>query len=213
MQTPTEVRYEAVYRMAAEFIVSQGITQLPAEPFRIISANKWGIVSYEQLAKRAGVTVPDIIEVLKSPDGSTSYNHHNYCIAFNTRQRVFPRIRFTLFHEIGHIYLKHFVEYDIKNLTKAQYEILEVEADFFASNVIAPSIIIDQCGLLKPQALCCACGMSKQAANTRLRQFKNWQFRDSDSIVQEVMQEYIHLAKPARLNLSSVDIAVDELTV
>jgi Zn-dependent peptidase ImmA (M78 family) len=213
MQTPTKARNEYVYRMAAEFIVTQNITQLPADPFKIIAANKWGIVTYKQLAQRTGVTVLEIIEVSNSPDGSASYNQNNYCIAYNNLQRVFPRIKFTLFHEIGHIFLKHFLDYDIKNLTRQQYETLEDEADFFASNVMAPSIVIEKCRLIKPQALSCACGMSKQAANTRLKHFKNWSISEPDYKVQSFMQEYINLIKPARLNTSSVDIIIDELTI
>lgn len=213
MQTPTKARYEHVYRMAAKFIVTQNITQLPADPFKIIGTNKWGIVTYKQLAQRAGVTVLDIIEVLQSPDGSTSFNQNNYCIAYNTLQRVFPRIKFTLFHEIGHIFLKHFKEYDIKRLTKQQYETLEDEADFFASNVMAPSIVIEKCGLIRPQALSCACGMSKQAANNRLKQFEGWSANEPDYQVQSIMQEFINIIKLTRLNSSTVDIRFDELTI
>jgi len=212
MHIPTEARYEHVYHMSAEFICSQNITQLPADPFKIIEANKWGSVTYKQLAQRDGIAVADVIEALESPDGRTNYNKRNYCIAYNTIQRVFPRIKFTLFHEIGHIFLEHFLEYDINNLTKQQYDILEDEANYFASNVMAPSIVIEKCLLLKPQDLCCACGMSKQAANNRLRQFKIWHASEVDYKVQSIMQEFINVIRPARTN-STLNIMLNEQTI
>jgi Zn-dependent peptidase ImmA (M78 family) len=213
MHIPTKARYEYVYHMAAEFICSQNIAQLPADPFKIIATNKWGSVTYKQISQREGMTIADVIESLESPDGRTSYNNRNYCIAYNTIQRIFPRIKFTLFHEIGHIYLEHFLEYDLNNLTKQQYDILEIEANYFASNVMAPSIVIEKCMLIKPQDLCCACGMSKQAANNRLRQFKIWSASEADYKVQNIMQEFINIIKPARIKSSSLQIILNEHTL
>lgn len=52
------------------------------------------------------------------------------------------RKRFTLAHEIGHIILKHFEQYDINNLTDKEKEVLDKEADVFAGELLMPYAII-----------------------------------------------------------------------
>jgi Zn-dependent peptidase ImmA (M78 family) len=48
------------------------------------------------------------------------------------------RLRFTYAHELAHIILKHFVEFDVLNLTPAEIRILDREADIFASELLMP---------------------------------------------------------------------------
>lgn len=60
-----------------------------------------------------------------------------YVIYYNDEGRNIGRIRWTIFHEIGHIYLGH---HDNPDDSKSAIE--EAEADFFAKYAIAPPPLI-----------------------------------------------------------------------
>ncbi|MDR3644522.1 MAG: ImmA/IrrE family metallo-endopeptidase [Clostridia bacterium] len=216
---PEFPRYEEVYRKACEFIISQPVALLPADPFRLISENRWGLVSYRQLAQKTGIPVDSLIASLQSPDGCTLYNGSNYCIAYNNDVAVFGRVVFTLFHEIGHIVLGHFNDFDrglqaqggVRMLNSAKYRVLENEASYFASNVMAPSVVIERCELKTVGSLRIACGMSYDAAETRLLHFKHWVPTELDQRVQQTMLEYIRVSHRPRLSMRSVEVWRDEL--
>ncbi len=66
---------------------------------------------------------------LKQPDGT-------YEIAFN-KDMIMPRIKMTIYHELGHIYLKHFSErsFILENEK-------EKEANVFASHLLLPHSLL-----------------------------------------------------------------------
>ncbi|WP_242847233.1 ImmA/IrrE family metallo-endopeptidase [Desulfosporosinus acididurans] len=95
------------------------------------------------------------------------------------------RIRWTIAHELGHIFLGHFVEFTLTSflrgaggeervgLTDEEYGVLEVEAHFFASAFLSPSTVIrkiDACesafGIME------ICNISEDAAYKRLDELK-----------------------------------------
>jgi len=63
---------------------------------------------------------------------------YNYVIYYNDAQSNEGRLRWTIFHEIGHIYLGHH-----DNPDSSLSEIEEAEADFFAKYAIAPPPLIN----------------------------------------------------------------------
>lgn len=208
---PEFPRYEFVYQRACEFIISQPVSLLPADPFRLIERNRWGLVSYRQLAHQMKVPVQDIVEAVQGRSGFTVFNGANYCIAYNSDIEVFSRIVFALFHEIGHIYLGHFAQQQPSDeLSDKARRVLELEANYFASNVMAPSIVIERCGLKSIDSLCCACGMSCNDAETRLLHFKNWSLSELDLRVQDTMLEYIRVTRRPRMSMRSIDIWCEE---
>jgi Zn-dependent peptidase ImmA (M78 family) len=48
------------------------------------------------------------------------------------------RKNWTIAHELGHIILKHFIEFDIDNLTDEENDILDREAEIFAREILMP---------------------------------------------------------------------------
>lgn len=61
----------------------------------------------------------------------------NYYVIYYNDSKPFGRMRWTIFHEIGHIYLGH---HDIPDTIKS-YRIKEAEADFFAKYAIANPVL------------------------------------------------------------------------
>ena len=72
---------------------------------------------------------------------------------FDNRARA-PRRRFTLAHELGHIILKHRME--------ERYE--EMEADYYAAQLLAPRPVIDLMPDRTPEAIAHAFQISRTAA-------------------------------------------------
>ncbi|MGL5440777.1 MAG: ImmA/IrrE family metallo-endopeptidase, partial [Filifactoraceae bacterium] len=83
------------------------------------------------------------------------------------------RIYFTKFHEIGHIYLNHFIDFDETILARSKlkekdYKILEHEANCFARNVLCPAPLVKHLKLNTPEKISSYFNITIPAAETRL---------------------------------------------
>jgi hypothetical protein len=202
-------RQDYVYAQACGFIAAQGLCNLPVNPFDIIKRNRWGLATYQRLGvltDEAGNFEPLLG---RSRDGFTIYNGRNYCIAYNDAVDSFCRILFTLMHEIGHIWLRHFVDFTDEELTAFNRE-LEEEASLFAAYVLAPSVVIKRCGLSTPELLQSACGLSAQAASRRLTQFRTWHEMQDDKPVERLFDAYCKVNIARRACMTAVDIRYDD---
>lgn len=79
------------------------------------------------------------------------------------------RIRFSLMHELGHYILNHLGE-SVEN---------EAEADYFASNILAPRIIIHKYKYQTADDIHHHFGLSYAASNIALSNYKSWLFNIS----------------------------------
>ncbi|UZQ50596.1 ImmA/IrrE family metallo-endopeptidase [Clostridium kluyveri] len=173
MNIPKYARYNYCCEMANEFLVNENITSLPFDADTIIKKHKWAKLKYSSLAKQHNITIRDISEAYGSNDAYTIFNGRNYTIAYNDTLYAKRRIYFTKLHEIGHIYLKHFTDFNETilsryNMTKTQYKVLENEANCFARNVLIPPILIKESGLKNIYKLSSIFEITKPAAKTRL---------------------------------------------
>jgi Zn-dependent peptidase ImmA (M78 family) len=172
MNFPMSARYASVMVRVNDFFIKEQITTFPIDPFQIIKNNKWGLISYTELASEYGVWIEDIIATVQSEDGYTMYDGVNYTIAYNDTKNK-ARIRFTLMHEIGHIFLRHLVDFEEtiltrSTLTEKKYRVLENEANSFARNTLAPVMVVRNLSIKTVQNLIESFGLSKAAAETRL---------------------------------------------
>lgn len=169
---PKYARYKYCINKSIEFILNENINRFPFDSDTIIKNRKWARIKYENLAEEHNVNLADIIEAYQSEDGYSIYNGRNYTIAYNNTH-IPKRIYFTKLHEIGHIYLNHFIYFEEtilnrSNMTKSKYKVLENEANCFARNVIAPAVIVKHLKLDTPIKISKYFGITKQCAETRL---------------------------------------------
>lgn len=80
-------------------------------------------------------------------DGATIENQGRYLIVYNRNQIAKDRIRFTLAHELGHIFHRHHQELGVEILQrlwveKSLYDVMEDEANCFARNLLCPAIAV-----------------------------------------------------------------------
>ncbi|MFF2457593.1 ImmA/IrrE family metallo-endopeptidase [Peribacillus simplex] len=173
MNFPKFARYSLVMAYVNNFFIKENITTFPIDPFLVIKNNNWGLTTYSELSSQHNVSVAEIINAFQSDDGYTIFDGVNYTIAYNDTKQNYGRIRFTLMHEIGHIYLNHLVEFEEtilrrSKLTEEKYKVLENEVNSFARNVLAPAIIVNKLNLFTPNSLIDYFNISYSAASFRL---------------------------------------------
>ncbi len=172
MKIPDKARYDYVACKSSEFITEENITYFPISPYEIIKRHKWALNTYSSLAKQMSCTIDDISAAFRTDEAYTIFNGNNYTIAYNDAKYA-DRIWFTLMHEIGHIYLNHFKDFEKTiirrgEMSKGEYKILENEANAFARNVLSPAPIVEQLNEKSTDKLCIYFHLSKDAASARL---------------------------------------------
>lgn len=182
---PDIARYSRSRNIAYRFILEQNITYLPVDPFEIARKNNWRIKTFSQVSQESGLPIAVIKAFIKnSDDGGTLYCHdtNEYCILYNEKIRSKGRIRWTIMHEIGHIVLRHFVDFSQTRisrggLTLREYKVLETEADHFAFHILAPPVVLHFMQVRSARQISQICGLSKQASNNRYKYQKKWNKR------------------------------------
>lgn len=178
MKIPSRARYSYCNTRACEFLEEFNITTFPVDPWTIIRKNKWGIAPYSELMNNFNCTREKIQKLLGSKDGFTAWDHFNYTISYNDDYRLGDRVRFTLMHEIGHIYLNHLVDFEAtilrrNSLTKDENQALENEANAFARNVLVPTVMLDYLTDKSVKNISTTFGITSAAAKARLSFYLN----------------------------------------
>lgn len=94
--------------------------------------------------------------------------HRIYITIYKTQNRNIGHIRFTKAHELGHIFLRHFEDFDIPSTFNIQnnhdYWVLEREAEMFAAELLAPTAILRACDCLDKAKIQSLCNLSEEAS-------------------------------------------------
>lgn len=176
MVIPKHARYDYVNKKACEFLEEFNIKSFPFDIFNIIKLNNWGICLYSELMEEYECDRETVIRCLGSKDGFTQIDANNYTIAYNDDKSLGNRIRFTLMHEVGHIYLKHLEDFESTrifrgSLSKEENIVLENEVNSFARNVLVPTSMLQQLEDKSPENISRKFGITTPAAITRLSFF------------------------------------------
>ena len=191
-------RFSFVSNRAYDVLTSHLIDRFPIDPMEIIAFYPCiNIASYTELQRNTNVTDPfgfsaknaRIDKLNESIADPTKHIEHieavtkivrgdsEYMIVYDDRVRNDQRIRWTIAHELGHIFLGHLVEFEMTALNRSglspeQYGILEVEAHWFAAELLAPRPVVSLFDFEKsPTGISLICDISPQAAAKRLKQF------------------------------------------
>lgn len=133
-------RLARAIQLATAFLHEHDVTSLPIDPAQLLKKCGWTLKRYTRIVERAPdiSSLEELISLLKSPDAATICTGERIIILYNDTVTVPERIRFTLCHEIGHIILGHFTDFEIERLSQADRTALETEANVFAACLIAP---------------------------------------------------------------------------
>lgn len=177
MNIPKYARYDYCAKKACEFLEQYNIKSFPINPFEVIQAEKYGLMKYSDFMEEYHCSLDKVCTCLRSADGKTIFDGQYYSIAYNDF-KVDTRIRFTLMHELGHIFLNHLIDFEkteimrdgkiTSGLTRQEYKVLENEANAFARNVLSP---VSMFLTLKDKSInnvSFTFGISPSAAETRI---------------------------------------------
>lgn len=193
--------------MAWRFLIREQINRLPLDPFEIADRNGWQIYSYDEFGTLVHRSVENLIHVYEQ-DGFAFWSHKRkrFIIVYNSRL-PFPVCRWTLAHEIGHIFLNHItpqktvlsrVRTDIDTRT-----LLEREAQGFAQRILCPSIVLHDCNVSEPEEIMLLCGISREAAEHRSEYIKRLESRNKflvNPLEKQVQQQFNYFSQQYRLN-------------
>jgi len=131
-------RYEEIKIEIAELYEECELNTLPIDCFKIAEKLHYILIPYSKLPKEKRAKAMSL-----DKDGYSKIEINPvtemevYVIYFNDCKENIGRMRWTIFHEIGHCYLGH---HDNPDYSKTKTE--EFEADFFAKYTIAPPPLI-----------------------------------------------------------------------
>jgi len=168
----TYKRYEEIKKIVSSKIREWSINDLPYDCFRL--CQKLGIrlkKYYDQDLE----TIAILME--RSKDGfcfaSTDTDGYSFfTIVYNDRMPP-KRIRFTIMHEIGHITLDHMEHSDLA----------EVEANFFAQYILAPTPTLQYHTPLSSLKVSQLFNISEECAGNILVQYKNWREKGAPTLL------------------------------
>lgn len=156
-------------------------------------------VKASQIAKKSDITIiknsqADFLQQGKS--GATVLQDEKFYIIYNDEESV-SRCRFTIAHELGHIFLGHLMTNKTKYRTFAIQDDTESEANVFARDLLAPACVLHELNLLNADDIARVCNISLEAARYRSNRMQElekrnaWYLHPLERQVYEQFKNYI----------------------
>ena len=175
--------YQKAVHTAIEVLQDCEIDSVPVDPMIIVNQKRRTIrcEAYSVYMEKYGCTLEDVEAFADSEDGVCFYkpSSEKYLILYNDvdpKKRL--RKRFTVAHELGHIFLKHLEKSGTSvmhrgALSEEEYRAYEREADVFARNLLSPAPLADRVLEISPTGwknrnIEVAFSISNQAGNMRI---------------------------------------------
>lgn len=174
---PNQPRRYCTISIAQKFILEQKINSLPVDPFELAKKNNIPIISASEYARIMNCSFQHVLkDIIKSNDGTAKYINGHQFILYNEKVASKGRIKWTIMHELAHIQLGHLTDFKETQIQRTglnddQYKVLEDEADLFASQVLAPPIILEAFKINSAIRLKTLCGLSEKAAGYRYNDY------------------------------------------
>lgn len=139
-----------------------GFRRFPFDSIRALEAYGYRVFSYSELQQKN----PEVYELCLSYSDEAYAEPFTQTVAYNDTMPL-NRIRFSLAHELGHIVLEH--------SCKTEYH--EMEANCFASCVLAPRIAVHYCRCRNSGDIERHFGLSGKAAECAYDTYRKWRRR------------------------------------
>ncbi|KPI54795.1 hypothetical protein KW95_01595 [Clostridioides difficile] len=134
------------------------------------------VYSYEEFAKLIRKDIDFIIEKYdKQGFVFWSKRDNTFVICYNTYY-PFHSIRWTLIHELAHIFLGHATKTNVLKLHSKSNKLFEVEAETFTKYILCPNAVLTECKISEISEIMYFCGVDKNVAfkkSVSLKKSKN----------------------------------------
>ncbi|NLZ53729.1 MAG: ImmA/IrrE family metallo-endopeptidase, partial [Thermoanaerobacteraceae bacterium] len=176
---PLYPRRDYAKKLAKEFLLQSKITSLPIDPIAVCKQHGFTVKSVLEAENTINEFDPFEIRVNPNCDAKTYLTSEGkYLIVYDEAVFSEGRIIWTIAHELGHIVLKHLIHFEQteihKGLTDRENEVLENEADAFASEFLAPAEILLGCNCGTKGKIIKLCGLSDEAAGYKEEYLKKY---------------------------------------
>lgn len=167
-----QLRYAQARDAAWELLIDCHITDLPVDPASICKHYGYRLISYRN--GRAAIAALGLYDLITRSDGFCVHHNDKYYIFYDdTMPR--ERQRFTIAHELGHIRLGHLVQNQHTTINRepsAHDDLTEMQANWFAARILAPSCVLHSIHALTPTEISRVCDISITSATFRARCMK-----------------------------------------
>lgn len=156
------------------------------------------LIPYSQYVQDFNISLKEMVEILGTNDACTYFeaNSKRYIVFYNDMDlkiNISHRYRWSIAHELGHIVLDHCQSNSTKlfrnSLSDTKYEKFEEEADWFASYILVPHVMIfNYCfKSADKNFIRYACQISPKASYYRFIDYKQWLKKASLSAYDEAI--------------------------
>lgn len=153
------MNYYDIRRSVLEVFIECNIHSFPIDCIKILKHYGYAVYTYQELGEKN----PALYEMCLAYSEDAFRDGANQIIAYNHRKAPW-RIQFSLAHELGHHILKH-----IGTSSQA-----ESEANYFAGQLLAPSMAIHYARCENANQVSHAFGISTEAAQIAFLSYLNW---------------------------------------
>lgn len=154
-------KYQNARNAAWQCLLDFNITELPIKPTFI--------------AKACGIKIikDSKVHLLEDGKSGASYLDKGQWYIVYRDSESDQRCRFTIAHELGHIFLGHALVNDkLYRTFDSDKPSIEQEADAFAARLLAPACALWAMDIHEPDDISELCGISKTAGNARANRMK-----------------------------------------
>lgn len=144
--------YEQIEEEANDLVEALGLQFFPLDCFEVAERLGIVVIPYSELPEHARNEA-----LSKSEDAYSRKKNGKYIIYYNDEKPP-ARIKFTMWHEIGHIQLGHLDD------CEKDTERIEAEANHFAAYILAPLVFVFLLGLETPCEIADTLGISIDCA-------------------------------------------------
>lgn len=177
---PNSPRKKVVLAKAKHFItLNKCINQLPIDPFQLYKENGWFLFSWSEAKTILKQDDPLFLKATGA-EARTSIMRGSdiYITVYDDTKTPATRIRWTIAHEIAHIFLGHLTDFEQTAINRGglqpeEYQVLEDEADLFAAELLTPYAVLNEIGATKADDIRTLCNVSAKASENRARAL-NW---------------------------------------
>jgi Zn-dependent peptidase ImmA (M78 family) len=110
--------------------------------------------------------------------GRTIKINDSFCVVYRDTE-ISRRCRFTIAHELGHIFLGHLLINGYEYKTFAERSDSESEANIFARDLLAPACVLHELGATTAEQIAKLCNISAEAAGYRAERIKELEIRNA----------------------------------
>ena len=197
----SEIDFHHAVVMANEMLVRAGIKSYPFDPLNVIKLIPNCVCRKFQTGQNWGVDIRSF-----GSESAIIVEMGGKAIIFYDETKPRSHISFSILHELGHLILKHPLHY--KSLPSDSYHRYEVEANYFAAQMLMPSSILAafqyRGQFISQEFLVQHFGVSSDAALRRLKTLRNTRGitlapseREYDDIIVSMASEFLETIRPS----------------